>query len=149
AAGRVGRTVVLRMRFNDFSRATRSHTLPRPTSETGTMLAAARALFMSAAPMIKRDGLTMVGLAIANLDDDDAVPLVLPFDGPLASLHPPRRGRPAPTSAIAATPPSPTRPLRRRQSPPLTSSSAALARGHATAPVDRTSARASRAPSQP
>ena len=28
AAGRVGRTVVLRLRFDDFSRATRSHTLP-------------------------------------------------------------------------------------------------------------------------
>ena len=28
-AGRVGRTVVLRLRFDDFSRATRSHTLPR------------------------------------------------------------------------------------------------------------------------
>ena len=28
AAGRVGRTVVLRLRFDDFTRATRSHTLP-------------------------------------------------------------------------------------------------------------------------
>ena len=34
AAGRVGRTVVLRLRFDDFSRATRSHTLHRATAET-------------------------------------------------------------------------------------------------------------------
>ncbi len=34
AAGRVGRTVVLRLRFADFTRATRSHTLPRATAET-------------------------------------------------------------------------------------------------------------------
>ncbi len=34
AAGRVGRTVVLRLRFDDFSRATRSGTLQRATAET-------------------------------------------------------------------------------------------------------------------
>ena len=33
-AGRVGRTVVLRLRFDDFSRATRSHTLPHATAHT-------------------------------------------------------------------------------------------------------------------
>ncbi len=39
AAGRVGRTVVLRLRFADFTRATRSHTLPRATASTHTILA--------------------------------------------------------------------------------------------------------------
>ena len=34
AARRVCRTVVLRLRFGDFSRATRSHTLPEATSHT-------------------------------------------------------------------------------------------------------------------
>ena len=34
AAGRVGRTVMLRLRFDDFSRATRSHTMPRATAES-------------------------------------------------------------------------------------------------------------------
>ncbi len=34
AARRVGRTVVLRLRFDDFTRATRSHTLPHATAET-------------------------------------------------------------------------------------------------------------------
>ena len=49
AAERIGRTVVLRLRFDDFSRATRSHTLPLATAETqtsseprGDLLAAAR-----------------------------------------------------------------------------------------------------------
>ena len=41
AAGRVGRTVVLRLRFRDFSRATRSHTLPQATAHTETILATA------------------------------------------------------------------------------------------------------------
>ena len=80
AAGRVGRTVVLRLRFGDFSRATRSHTLPRATSQTETVLAAARGLLAAATPLIERRGLTLVGVAVANLDDDDFVQLVLPID---------------------------------------------------------------------
>jgi DNA polymerase IV len=79
AAGRVGRTVVLRLRFGDFSRATRSHTLPRATAQTEIVLAAARELLATAAPMIARRGLTLVGVAVANLDDD-FVQLVLPID---------------------------------------------------------------------
>ena len=44
AARRVCRTVVLRLRFDDFSRATRSHTLTEATAQTQTILAAAREL---------------------------------------------------------------------------------------------------------
>ncbi|MBV8560193.1 MAG: DNA polymerase IV, partial [Acidimicrobiia bacterium] len=80
AAGRVGRTVVLRMRFDDSSRATRSHTLPRATAQTETILRVVRALLREAQPMIDAQGLTLVGVAVANLDDHDAVQLVLPFD---------------------------------------------------------------------
>jgi DNA polymerase-4 len=80
AAGRVGRTVVLRLRFDDFSRATRSHTLPRPTAETQVILTTMRGLLATARPMIERRGLTLVGLSVANLDNDDAVQLVLPFE---------------------------------------------------------------------
>jgi DNA polymerase IV len=80
AAGRVGRTVVLRLRFNDFSRATRSHTLPHATAHTQTILATARGLLATAMPMIERQGLTLVGVAVGNLDDDRAVQLTLPFD---------------------------------------------------------------------
>jgi DNA polymerase-4 len=79
AAGRVGRTVVLRLRFGDFSRATRSHTLPQPTAHTETILATARGLLAVAMPTIERRGLTLVGLSVANLADDRAVQLVLPF----------------------------------------------------------------------
>jgi DNA polymerase-4 len=79
AADRVGRTVVLRLRFDDFSRATRSHTIDRATAHTDTILATARGLFASAQPMIEREGLTLVGVAVANLDDANAIQLALPF----------------------------------------------------------------------
>jgi DNA polymerase IV len=79
-ADRVGRTVTLRLRFRDFSRATRSHTLPRPTAETATVLATARWLLTSVEPLIQRHGLTLVGISVANLEDGRAVQLVLPFE---------------------------------------------------------------------
>jgi DNA polymerase-4 len=79
-AGRTGRTVVLRLRFDDFSRATRSHTLPWPTSHTFTILDTARGLLAAAMPMIRRQGVTLVGVAVANLDDSGAIQLTLPFD---------------------------------------------------------------------
>ncbi len=81
-AGRVGRTVVLRLRFDDFSRATRSHTLLHATAQTHTILATARGLLATATPMIERQGLTLIGVAVANLENDDAVQLALPFDRP-------------------------------------------------------------------
>jgi DNA polymerase-4 len=80
AAGRAGRTVVLRLRFADFTRATRSHTLAWPTSHTHTILATARGLLATAMPMIRRQGITLVGVAVANLDDSGVVQLTLPFD---------------------------------------------------------------------
>ena len=86
AAGRVGRTVVLRLRFADYTRATRSHTLPRATASTETILLAARGLLAAAMPVIERQGLTLVGVAVANLDDDRAVQLALPFDGHTLAL---------------------------------------------------------------
>jgi DNA polymerase-4 len=81
AAGRVGRTVVLRLRFDDFSRATRSHTLPLATAQTHAILCTARGLLATAMPTIERRGLTLVGLSVANLDRDRAVQLMLPFGG--------------------------------------------------------------------
>ncbi|GAA0802173.1 DNA polymerase IV [Spirilliplanes yamanashiensis] len=78
-AGRAGRTVTLRLRFDDFTRATRSHTLPRPTDSTRTLLTVARALLRAAGPLIAVQGCTLVGVSIGNLDDDGAVQLELPF----------------------------------------------------------------------
>jgi DNA polymerase-4 len=80
AARRVGRTVVLRLRFADFTRATRSHTLPQATAETHAILTAARELLAIAMPMIERQGITLVGISVGNLENDDAVQLALPFD---------------------------------------------------------------------
>jgi len=79
-AGRAGRTVVLRLRFDDYSRATRSFTLTDPTASTERILATARTLFAAALPTIEQRGLTLVGIAVANLDDADALQLVLPLD---------------------------------------------------------------------
>jgi DNA polymerase IV len=78
-AGRVGRTVVLRLRFDDFTRATRSHTLRQATSHTDSVLGVARGLLATATPLIEQRGLTLVGVAVANLDSDDALQLPLPF----------------------------------------------------------------------
>ncbi|MFL6243176.1 MAG: DNA polymerase IV [Acidimicrobiia bacterium] len=80
AAGRVGRTVMLRLRFDDFSRATRSHTLAQATAQTREILDAVRELLATVTPMIARQGLTLVGISIGNLHDDAAVQLALPFD---------------------------------------------------------------------
>jgi DNA polymerase-4 len=79
-AGRAGRTVVLRLRFDDFSRATRSHTLPHATASTETILTTARGLLGESVPIIERRGLTLVGVAVANLGDGRSLQLTLPFD---------------------------------------------------------------------
>jgi DNA polymerase IV len=75
---RVCRTVVLRLRFDDFSRATRSHTLPEATAQTGTVLAAARELLAAAMPMIERQGCTLVGVSLSNLVEAEESQLALP-----------------------------------------------------------------------
>jgi DNA polymerase-4 len=80
AAGRIGRTVVLRLRFGDSSRATRSHTLVRATAHTHTILVTARWLLATAQPEIERRGLTLVGVAVANLENAPPVQLLLPLD---------------------------------------------------------------------
>jgi DNA polymerase IV len=79
------RTVVLRMRFADFTRATRSHTLSQATTQTRTILATARGLLAMALPMIESQGITLVGVTLTNLEDDLAPQLALPFDRERAS----------------------------------------------------------------
>ena len=82
ASRRVGRTVVLRLRFHDYTRATRSRTLLEATASTRVILTIARALLAAAMPMIERRGLTLLGLTIAGLDHGAAgVQLALPVDG--------------------------------------------------------------------
>jgi DNA polymerase-4 len=79
-AHRVCRTVTLRLRFDDFERATRSHTMPEATAHSQTILVTARELFRTAMPMIQSRGITLVGLTLGNLLDDRAIQLALPFD---------------------------------------------------------------------
>jgi DNA polymerase-4 len=80
AAGRVCRTVVLRLRFDDFSRGTRSHTLAEATDRTTTLLRIARGLLAASSAVVAERGLTLIGIALTNLCDRGAVQLALPFD---------------------------------------------------------------------
>jgi DNA polymerase-4 len=79
SAGRVCRTVVIRLRFADYTRVTRSHTLPAPTQDTAVVLAALRQLLQAGAELIAERGITLIGVALANLDDDRYVQMPLPF----------------------------------------------------------------------
>jgi DNA polymerase-4 len=79
-AGRTGRTVTLRLRFDDFTRASRAHTLPRATAHTPTILGAARGLLAGVGGEIGSRGLTLVGISVGNLDGDGCSQLALPFD---------------------------------------------------------------------
>jgi DNA polymerase IV len=79
-AHRVGRTVVLRLRFGDFTRATRSITLAHPTAGTAVVLEAARTLYASALPLVDQRGLTLIGISVAGLSDDLPLQLQLPFE---------------------------------------------------------------------
>jgi DNA polymerase-4 len=79
-AGRTGRTVVLRLRFDDFGRATRSQTMPCATSSTEVILHTARSLVAGAAPLIADRGLTLVGFAVSNIDREGTQQLELPFE---------------------------------------------------------------------
>jgi DNA polymerase IV len=80
AAGRVCRTVVIRLRFADYARATRSYTMSEPTAHTQTLLAIAGGLLTLCLPVIERRGLTLIGVALTNLAEQGPVQLTLPFD---------------------------------------------------------------------
>jgi DNA polymerase-4 len=79
-AGRACRTVVLRLRFDDYARATRSHTLAEATTRTATLLRVARGLLAASNAVIEKRGLTLIGIALTNLCDEGSVQLALPFD---------------------------------------------------------------------
>jgi DNA polymerase-4 len=80
SAERVGRTVTLRFRFDDFGRATRSHSLPTPTAATAVVQDVAMTLLDIAWPLLEERGLTLIGASVGNLENEDAVQLALPFD---------------------------------------------------------------------
>jgi len=79
-AGRVGRTVTLRFRFDDFSRATRSYSLADATASTAVIHAAAFGLLDANWGLVEERGITLFGVSVGNLHDEDAVQLALPFE---------------------------------------------------------------------
>jgi DNA polymerase IV len=80
AGRRLCRTVILRLRFDDFTRATRSLTMPRSTGQSAEILETARALLAQAEPLIETRGITLVGISLTNLEDADRVQLTLTDD---------------------------------------------------------------------
>lgn len=81
-ANRAGRTVVLRLRHRDFTRVLRSRTMHRSTATTRTVLTVARSLLAEAMPAIERRGLTLIGIAVSNLDATPGIQLELPLEPP-------------------------------------------------------------------
>lgn len=77
---RVCRTVVLRLRFGDFTKATRSHTVGSPTDRTAVLLGVARELLVTAEPEIAERGITLIGVSLAQLRRVDDLQPELPID---------------------------------------------------------------------
>ncbi len=80
-AGRIGRTVTLRFRYDDFTRATRARTLAHPTAATEPIREVALAILRAERRCIERRGLTLIGLSVGNLRNrsDGVEQLLLPF----------------------------------------------------------------------
>ena len=77
---RVCRSVVLRLRFGDFAKATRSRTLGAPTDSTAILLMVARTLLSAAQPEIAARGITLIGISLSQLDRADRIQPELPID---------------------------------------------------------------------
>lgn len=77
---RVCRTVVLRLRFGDFSQVTRSRSVRAPTDRTPILLALARALLVASQSEIAERGITLIGISLSQLDRGDRVQPELPID---------------------------------------------------------------------
>jgi DNA polymerase-4 len=77
---RACRTVVLRLRFGDFAKATRSHTVGAATDRTAVLLAVAQGLLASALPEIAERGITLIGVSLSQLRRADDLQPELPID---------------------------------------------------------------------
>ncbi|MDQ2760293.1 MAG: hypothetical protein M3Y17_07610 [Actinomycetota bacterium] len=73
-AGRLCRTVVLRLRFGDYARVTCSRTMARATADTASILRTALELLDAARATGESRGLTLVGVCLTNLCDHDGAP---------------------------------------------------------------------------
>ena len=91
-AHRVARTVVLRLRFEDYTKATRSRSFAFATDSGEHIAAAALALLAAAGPLVRERGITLVGVALGGLESDAFVQPELLLDGVGPRRHR-RRGR--------------------------------------------------------
>lgn len=80
-ANRLCRTVTIRVRFDDSARITRSHSLAEVTASTPLILATARSLVAATMPLIRRRGITLIGVTLSGLRPDVPGQLALPFEG--------------------------------------------------------------------
>lgn len=81
---RAGRTVTLRLRFDDYTRVTRATTLPRATAATADWLQAGRGLLHTARPLIEERGCTLIGISVSGLVEtgrDEQLELPLHLEG--------------------------------------------------------------------
>lgn len=74
------RRVVLRLRFGDFTKATRSRSLRFPSDRTAVLLAAARGLLAAALPEIEARGITLIGVSFGQLVRGEDVPQELAIE---------------------------------------------------------------------
>jgi DNA polymerase-4 len=80
AAGMVGRTISIKVRFSDFTTITRSKTLRDPTDVSRDIYATARALFDALG--LQRARLRLVGVRMEGLMDSDQAPVQGLLDEP-------------------------------------------------------------------
>ena len=74
------RTVVLRLRYGDYTKATRSRTLLSATDRTAVLLGVARGLLAVAKPEIAERGITLIGVSLSQLARADSLQPELPID---------------------------------------------------------------------
>jgi len=81
AAGRAGRTVTVRFRYDDYQRATRARSLAHPTAATEPIRDLALAVLADHRDVVAARGLTLIGLSVGNLVnlDGDHEQMILPF----------------------------------------------------------------------
>jgi DNA polymerase IV len=77
---RVCQTVVLRLRYGDFAKATRSHTVGAATGRTAVLLSVTRGLLASAQQEIAERGITLIGVSLSQLSHPDRLQPELPID---------------------------------------------------------------------
>jgi DNA polymerase-4 len=77
---RVCRTVVLRLRFGDYAKATRSHTIGSATDRTAVLLSVALGLLATARSEITNRGITLIGISLSHLDRIDNLQPELAID---------------------------------------------------------------------